>query len=125
MIVFCLVGLQHDQRPEIVVPVGHEDDDDGRRIGRAHHRHVDEQEDLPFLEPVDLGGVPQFGREGLGGLAEIEDDEGRARWSGSSDRQVRVDQPRACPSSMKQRHHQRGKRDRSAVSRRPRYILSR
>src|SRR4051794_41109510 len=28
-----LIGLQHDQRPQIIVPVGHENDDDRRRVG--------------------------------------------------------------------------------------------
>ena len=72
-----LVGLQHDQRPQIVVPVQHEDDDDGRRIGRAHDRHVDEEEDLPFLEAIDPRRVTQFAGEGLRALAEVEDDEDR------------------------------------------------
>ena len=55
-----LVRLQHDQRPQIIVPVQHEDDDKGCRIGRAHHRKIDVEEDLPFLQPVDLGGIAQF-----------------------------------------------------------------
>ncbi len=104
-----LVRLQHDQRPEIVVPGGHEDDDEGRRIGGTHHRHVDEQEDLPFFQAVDLCRVAKFGRKRFGALPEIEDDEGRADRR-QQHRQMRVDDAGLAHHDEK-RDHQRSKGD--------------
>ncbi len=92
-----LVGLQDDQRPEVVVPVGHEHDDDRRRIGRAHHRQVDVEEDLPLLEPVDARGIAKLGGEGLRRLAEVEDDEDRGD-RGQDDGRVSVDELQLAPS---------------------------
>ena len=87
-----VAGVEHQRRPQEVVPRGHEREDRDRGEGRPDDRHHDLPPDPELAGAVDAGRVEQVVGHAAERLAEQEDVERATRAPGRS-------APRACRSS--------------------------